>query len=222
MSPSKPDFHRRQIQQQNPPATTSQGPASSQSASGSQSRSASSSSAIPQTAPAGGLTITQPPQTATSYYKLAPNNLITFAWNFTYLISTPAHLTVSAVCDNGNTYPVGPTNGIIPGAATSVVWDPYAYNQANLATPLVQGSYTLNIWDERGPGSAREPGKLAPNSALQFALYTPQGYTPIASGWQCGTCSSASLAAHPAFTAIIASFIVMFLSGYSILRHSLH
>jgi hypothetical protein len=33
------------------------------------------------------------------------------------------------VGENSNTYPVGPTNGIIAGDATSVVWDPWSYNQ---------------------------------------------------------------------------------------------
>jgi hypothetical protein len=141
-----------------------------------------STSSIPQTAAAGGLTITQPPQSATSFFKIAPSQFITFAWNFTSLLSTPTHLTVSAVCDNGNTYPVGPTNGVIPGTATSVVWDPWSYDQANPNTPLAQASYTLNIWDDRGPGAPREPGLFQENSALKFALYTPQPYTPIASG----------------------------------------
>lgn len=137
---------------------------------------------IPQTAPVGIITITQPPQTATSFYKIAPSQLITFAWNFSMVLATPTHLTVSAVCANGNTYPVGPTNGIIPGTATSVVWDVYSYQQNHPNTPLAQATYTLNIWDDRGPGSAREPGYLQPNTGLQFALYTPQPYTPLASG----------------------------------------
>ena len=79
---------------------------------------------IPQSAPAGGVTITQPPQTATSYFKIAPSQpiCITFGWNMTSVIATPTHLTVSAVCDNGNTYAVGPTDGIIPGTATQVVY----------------------------------------------------------------------------------------------------
>lgn len=139
---------------------------------------------IPQTAAAGGITITQPPQTATSFFKIAPGNLVTFAWNFTSLLSTPAHLTVSAICDNGNTYPVGPTDGIIPGTATSVVWDVYSYQQAHSNTPLAVASYTLYIHDERGPNPTRAPGLLEPNSALKFALYTPQAYTPLVSG-QC-------------------------------------
>ena len=142
---------------------------------------------IPQTAPAGGITITQPPQTATSFYKIAPSQPITFAWNMTSVIATPTHLTVSAVCDNGNTYAVGPTDGIIPGTATEVVWDIYAYQQANPNRPLAQATYTLNIWDDRGPGAARRPGYLEQNSGLRFALYTPQAYTPLASGksWLC-------------------------------------
>ncbi|KAF8623936.1 hypothetical protein AX15_006102 [Amanita polypyramis BW_CC] len=137
---------------------------------------------IPQSAPAGSITITQPPETATSYFKLAPSYLVTFAWNFTDVIVTPTHLTVSAAADNGNTYPVGPTNGIIPGTATSVVWDIYSYQQANPATPLAQATYTLMIWDDRGPNSPRVPGFMVPNDNLRFAIYTPQPYTGLGDG----------------------------------------
>jgi hypothetical protein len=142
----------------------------------------STSSRIPQTAAVGVLSVTQPPQTATSFYKIASGQLITFAWNFTSVLATPTHLTVSAVCDNGNTYPVGPTDGIIAGTATSVVWDPYGYDQLNPNTPLAQASYSLRIWDDRGPNPPLQPGHLQPNSAVRFALYTPQGYTPLTSG----------------------------------------
>jgi hypothetical protein len=144
--------------------------------------SASSTLSIPQSAPAGGLTILTPAQTATSYFKLAPSQPITFGWNFTYLLSTPTHLTVSAICENGNTYPVGPSDGVIPGTATSVVWDAWAWDQANPGTPLAQAKYTLNVWDERGPAATRGAGLFSPNSALQFALYSPQAYTPLSSG----------------------------------------
>ncbi|EKM56915.1 uncharacterized protein PHACADRAFT_254304 [Phanerochaete carnosa HHB-10118-sp] len=193
----------------------------SQSGSGSGSLQASTSTiSIPQTAPAGGLTITQPPQTQTSYFKIAPSDTITFAWNFTYLLSTPTHLTVSAVCDNGNTYPVGPTDGVIPGSATSVTWDVWSYQQAHPNTPLAQATYTLHIWDDRGPGAPREPGLFTENDALQFAMYSPQAYTPLAS-WTCGGCNNgawSSYVAHPAFVSLAVTFVVMFLSGYSLLR----
>ena len=137
---------------------------------------------IPATAPAGLLTITQPPETTIAFFKIAQSQPITFAWNFSYVLSTPASLTVSAICENGYTYPVGPTNGIIPGTATSVIWDAYAWQTNNPNSPLAQATYTLEIFDNRGPGSARSPGLLQPNNALRFALYTPQGYTPINSG----------------------------------------
>lgn len=166
----------------NPPAQTTQPPPSnapSQSQSGSSS--SSSTLSIPQTAPDGMITITQPPQTATSYFKIAQGDTITFAWNFSYVLATPTHLTVSAICENGNTYPVGPTDGIIPGTATSVTWDLYSYQQANPETPLAQATYTLHIWGDQGPGVRLQPGMLQENDALQFALYSPQPYTPLAS-----------------------------------------
>ena len=157
------------------------------------SQSTSSTVSIPQSAPAGSLTITKPPQTATSYFKIAPSNTITFGWNFTDVLSTPNHLTVSAVGDNGNTYPVGPTDGVIPGTATEVTWDLWSYQQAHSNLPLAPGSYVLHIWDDRGPGAARSPGLLQENSALQFALYTPLPYTPLQS-----TCCPHSLFIHQA------------------------
>ncbi|KIJ63115.1 hypothetical protein HYDPIDRAFT_66668, partial [Hydnomerulius pinastri MD-312] len=175
---------------------------------------------IPQNAPAGLLTVTQPPQQSTSYYKIAQNQYITFAWNFSYILATPTHLTVSAVCENGNTYPVGPTDGIIPGTATSVVWDTYAYQTSHPQLPLAQAKYTLKIWGDQGPDAPRAPGYLTPNSALQFALYTPQAYTPIGSGWSCAGCSSAmsQYITQPAFTAVMATLLVMFLSGSILMR----
>ncbi|KAF7794088.1 hypothetical protein EIP86_005218 [Pleurotus ostreatoroseus] len=199
---------------------------SSAAASGSGSSTVSASSlSIPQSAPAGSLSITQPPQTATSYFKIAQGNAITFGWNFTDVLSTNSHLTLSAICDNGNTYPVGPTDGIIDGTATSVTWDLYSYQQANPNTPLAQATYTLHIWGDRGPGAAREPGLLTENDQLTFALYSPQAYTPLSS-WTCSGCnvngSWSSYVAHPAFVSLVVTIVVMILSGYSILRQAAH
>jgi len=164
--------------------------------------------------------MTQPPQTATSYYKIAPSNLITFGWNFSYVLATPTHLTVSAVCDNGNTYPVGPTDGVIDGTATEVVWDIYSYQQAHPNTPLAALTYTLNIWDERGSAAPRAAGWLSPNNALRFALYNPASYTALADGWSCTTCngSYSRYVAHPAFAGIVATIIIMALSGFTLFR----
>lgn len=197
---------------------------------------------VPQTAPAGGITITKPQQTATSFFKIASGEPITFAWNMTSVLVMPTHLTISAVCQNGNTYAVGPTDGIIPATQTEVVWDLYAYQTNNPSRPLAQATYTLNIWDERGPGAARKAGYLSPNTGLEFALYTPQAYTPLASGesslplsfsihrhstnvllgWSCTTCSGGSMLyiSHPAFVSLIITFFIIFMSGLHLLRSS--
>ena len=138
---------------------------------------------IPQTAPAGSLTVTAPPQTSVAFFKIASDAPITFAWSFTDVLSTPASLTVSAVCDNGMTFPVGPqTNGAIPGTATSVVWDAYSFEQAHPQSPLPQSTYRLEISDERGMGVGIKPGLLTPYNALRFALYSPQPATALSTG----------------------------------------
>ena len=144
-----------------------------------------SQTSIANSLPAGMLSFTQPPQTAAaSYYKIAANNPITFGWNFTYLVQTPTRLTVSAFCSsNGNTYPVGPTDGVIEGAATQVVWDAYAYEQQQGAVPLAQAEYTLFINDERGPNSGLHAGLLTPNSGMKFSLYRPREYVPLESAY---------------------------------------
>src|SRR6267154_2116500 len=38
---------------------------------------------VPINSPAGGISMTKPPQTAISFYKIAPNEIVTFGWNFT-------------------------------------------------------------------------------------------------------------------------------------------
>ncbi|KAG1848513.1 hypothetical protein DFJ58DRAFT_796142 [Suillus subalutaceus] len=130
----------------------------------------------------GIITITMPPIQSESYYKIAPSEYVTFGWNFSSLVVTPTALTVAAVGANGNTYPVGPTDGVIPGTAQSVVWYPYGYQTANPSLPLAQESYTLHIWAQGGPSAFPSPGYLEPNSELEFAMYTPQAYTPLTSG----------------------------------------
>ncbi|KAF9071828.1 hypothetical protein BDP27DRAFT_1418647 [Rhodocollybia butyracea] len=108
----------------------------------------------------------------------------------------------------------------LAGTATSFMWTPYDYQQSHLATPLVRTQYSLQIFDDRGLGATARPGFLTANTALNFALYTPQPYTPLAS-WDCGVCSgsNSSYAAHPAYVAVLATFLVMFLSGFGLLRN---
>ncbi|CAE6486871.1 unnamed protein product [Rhizoctonia solani] len=183
---------------------------------------------IPQTAPPGTLSFTIPSQTATaSYYKIMANNPITFGWNFTSLLSTPASLTVHAYCtENGNTYPVGPTNsagtvaGVIPGTAMAVTWDAYAQQTEPGAAPLIAATYTLRIFDERGFTVAAAPGLLNSNqNNLKFAMYSPAQYTPIESGWKCVSCSAGTPNfSVPSFMALGMTMIVMLISGVGLLR----
>ncbi|KAL0056905.1 hypothetical protein AAF712_016481, partial [Marasmius tenuissimus] len=136
---------------------------------------------IPTSAPAGIISFTQPPEMSTSFYKIAQNQPLTFAWNASGILAVPTSLTVKAVGANGFTYPVGPSDGSIPGDATSVVWDVYSYQQAHPQTPLAVGMYTMQVYDDRGLGVGQRAGYLSPNQNLKFALYTPRPYTPLSS-----------------------------------------
>ncbi|KAK7451082.1 hypothetical protein VKT23_012758 [Stygiomarasmius scandens] len=190
----------------------------SQSQSGSQSGSQSSSaSAIPQSAPAGLISVTNPPQASTSFFKLAPSETITFEWSFSGVLHTPTSLTVRAIGANSFTY----TLSTLPGTSTSIEWVPYDYQQSNPQTPLAQTTYTLAINDERGLTATTRPGWLSPNTQLKFALYTPQPYTPLASGWTCVECNSAvsAIGKNPAVVATFATLLVVLLSGFGLLRN---
>ncbi|KAJ3875783.1 hypothetical protein F5051DRAFT_333184 [Lentinula edodes] len=197
-------------------STSASNSASQSGSSGSKSSSASTSS-IPQSAPAGLLSMTQPPQASTSFFKIASGEVVTFAWSFSGVLATPTSLTVNAVGANSFTYSLTS----LPGTASSYIWTPYDYQQSHLATPLAQTTYSLQIFDDRGLGATTRPGYLSPNTALTFALYTPQPYTPLAS-WDCTVCSgsNSSFTAHPAYVALIATFLVMFLSGFGLLRNA--
>ncbi|SNX84135.1 uncharacterized protein MEPE_02843 [Melanopsichium pennsylvanicum] len=206
--------------------TSTPGLTTASSASGTQSSATSVS--IASTAAAGGITITQPIQTAdASYYKIATGVDVTFGWNFTSVLQYPQTLTVQAYCsDNLNTYDIATA---LPGTATSVVWSPYNYSTSVEASnpnlpQLIAASYRLLIYDERGLSVGASPGVMQPNTKVQFALYNPQAYTPLASGWICAACSGASglKMVHPAFVALIASVVIAVVSGWGLLnRHAL-
>ncbi|KZV88729.1 hypothetical protein EXIGLDRAFT_580234, partial [Exidia glandulosa HHB12029] len=172
---------------------------------------------IPQTAAAGGVSFTQPPQTASaSFYKIAPSAPITFGYTMTSLYVTPTALTFRAFCSlNGNTYDIT----TVAPTATSVTWDPYAYEQSPGAIPLAIATYQLQVMDERGPLAAASPGLFSPNQQVRFALYKPQPYTPLAS-WTCPDCSSAFRTlsgVHPALVVVLVTTLAMFLGGWNVL-----
>lgn len=96
----------------------------------------------------------------------------------------PKTLTVVASCAaNGNTYPVGPTDGkqnVFDGNTTEVHWCPYEWQQVPGQPAFAAASYTLKIYDERGDGTPRKGGWLSPYSGTIFGMYLPQPYTPLA------------------------------------------
>ncbi|KAJ7137515.1 hypothetical protein C8R43DRAFT_1019565 [Mycena crocata] len=181
---------------------------------------ASSSNPLPsfaETNPVGYATITQPPTTATSIFKVAQGEMVTLGWSLTFVLATPTSLTLSAVA-NGISYAVGPDpDGKIPGTATQVVWDVYSYQQAHPNTPLAQATYTLHMWDDRGPSATPQAGYMRPNTALAFALYTPQPYTAVSSGDSCADCNGA-LTNRPAFAGLLLTFLLVIVSSWRVLR----
>ncbi|WVQ66755.1 uncharacterized protein L199_004946 [Kwoniella botswanensis] len=200
----------------------------SASASGSGSRNSTSIS-IPATAAAGGITVTQPPSTASaSYYKIAKDSWITFGWNMTSLYATPTSLTVVASCSaNGNVYPVGPnptpsgnaSANVFPGNTTQVVWNPYDWEQIPGQVPFAEATYVLKIYDERGDGSAVKGGYLSPYAGTNFMMYRPGGYTSLSDGWTCSTCSSAfETFSQPAHLAMFTSLLITLVTAWGILR----
>lgn len=134
--------------------------------------------------PAGGLSITEPAQTAqASYYKIAPHETITFGWEFTSLTATPSRLYVVASCSkNGNTYPIAPSPSGIPGDARSVTWYPYGYRmdaQKHGDPDLVADKYRLIIYDDKGPTGVAKGGEFQANNMAEFSMYFPKKYTPL-------------------------------------------
>lgn len=136
------------------------------------------------TGAAGGVTITEPPQTAqASFYKIAPHVSVTFGWSFTSLDKKPDKLFVVASCSkNGNTYPIAGEPSGLPGDATDVTWYPYGYHRtapAHGQPDLVAATYRLMVYDQAGPSAVPKSGGFMPNSNVQFSLYFPLSYTPL-------------------------------------------
>ncbi|WRT69955.1 uncharacterized protein IL334_006946 [Kwoniella shivajii] len=211
------------------PSVSASGSASAPGSSGNRNSSSTASISIPATAAAGGITVTQPPSTASaSYYKIAQDNWITFGWNATSLYVQPSSLTIVASCSaNGNIYPVGPnptpsgnvSANVFPGNTTKVVWNPYEWEQIPGQVPFAEATYVLKIYDERGDGAAVKGGYLSPYAGKNFMMYRPGGYTSLSDGWTCSTCSDAfTTFAQPAHLAIFTSLLITILSAWGILR----
>lgn len=59
-----------------------------------------------------------------------------------------------------------------------MIWSPYDVEQTQ-TIPLAAATYTLSIWDDRGPKSTPAGGRMSVNQGIVFALYRPQKYTDL-------------------------------------------
>ncbi|KAH7096231.1 hypothetical protein BKA62DRAFT_720304 [Auriculariales sp. MPI-PUGE-AT-0066] len=189
----------------------------SASGSASETVSGSSSLSIPATAAAGGITFTQPPQTASaSFYKIGTGQTITFGFNYTSLSVTPSAITFKAWCSqNAMTYDMT----TIQPPTTKITWSPFDY-EAQAGNPrLAEATYVLQAFDERGPQAMASGGYFSPNQNVRFALYRPQNYVPLES-WTCGPdCDAAGLRAvpHTALVMALATFLAVLMGGLGVI-----
>ncbi|KAI8084278.1 uncharacterized protein B0P05DRAFT_585570 [Gilbertella persicaria] len=104
-------------------------------------------------------------------------------WSYTQLKVRPDKLTIEAVGPNKATW----TISVIDGTLTTATWD---LRSTPSYSPLIEGFYTLNVHDQRGPASPPKPGWLIANDKMKVALYKTEGnhvgekYAPS----ECATC----------------------------------
>ncbi|OZJ04375.1 hypothetical protein BZG36_03198 [Bifiguratus adelaidae] len=124
-----------------------------------------------------------PNQTFAPLAKMGAN--VTFSWTYTDLLVQPQNLTLQAVGPGTETWSVT----AMPGLASSVVW-----NLANVpqTQPLVEGYYTMQLFDQRGPSAWPSGGWLEPNTRLTIGIYSPQPYQTSTSSGNCATCYTGS------------------------------
>lgn len=141
--------------------------------------------------PAGGVSMLTPaPISGAQYYKIGDH--VTFAWNYTSLLGTPASINVVATCSANNQLYTLAANQTITNGTQAVVWDTNAYQSENPTVQLVMETYTLIIYDAAGSISApARAGYLAPYNQFTFGMYKPQPYQDLNDGFQCATCSGA-------------------------------
>ncbi|SAM08455.1 hypothetical protein [Absidia glauca] len=114
-------------------------------------------------------------------YRVDANENVTFSWSYSNLLVRPANLTLAAVGPQSATYIIAALNG----DATSYVWQ---LNSVVPKTPLMNGYYQIQLYDQRGPTAIPSPGWLMPQSRLTIAFYTPESYQPITNSNYCPTC----------------------------------
>ncbi|KAI1638867.1 hypothetical protein F4809DRAFT_222579 [Biscogniauxia mediterranea] len=141
---------------------------------------------------AGGVAMITPATTdGTTLYRIDNTVPITWVWNYTSLQGSPSAIDVMISCSTVSATWTLTQNMTFEPTAT-FTWDSNAFQESNIASPLVVEQYTLLIIDSDSSVSATaEPGYLAPYSGFQFGMYTSRPYTALGE-WKCATCNAAS------------------------------
>lgn len=112
---------------------------------------------------------------SSQYYKIG--DWVSFAWNYTSLSATPSAINVLASCSkNQETYTIAQNMSV--SETNMVYWDTGDY-QKTATKSLIQETYTLIVYDAGSSISATAAaGYLGVANTFQFAMYSPQPYTP--------------------------------------------
>ncbi|KAI9487976.1 hypothetical protein BDB00DRAFT_850467 [Zychaea mexicana] len=114
-------------------------------------------------------------------YRIDSRENVTFRWEFESLKVQPVNLTLAAVGPQSATYTITQMGG----AETSAVWH---LSDVPAETPLFNGMYQIQLYDQRGVSAHAEPGYMAPATRLTIAFYNPESYRPLTGTDYCPTC----------------------------------
>lgn len=144
-----------------------------------------SATMIPATAQMGYVTMIIPAVTA-GYPLYKIGDTVTFEWNYTGLIITPAKINVVAHCSAVAADFTIARN--ISASQTQVEWDTGEAQKGDSVKLPLEATYTLNIYDaSKTMNDNAERGHLQPFSGLQFGMYSPRPYVQN-NEFVCATC----------------------------------
>ncbi|KAL7325918.1 hypothetical protein PS15p_208337 [Mucor circinelloides] len=129
---------------------------------------------------AGAVTFATPTKSGSvsPLYPIQSAANVTFKWGYTALRVRPVNLTLNAVGPNSVTVDIAALNG----SATEAVWN---LGSIPTDTPLMNGYYKIQLYDQRGVSVDYSPGWMVPCTTLSIALYSPDLYDPITTVCKC-------------------------------------
>lgn len=89
---------------------------------------------------------------------------IQMEWSYTHLKVRPENITIEAVGPNKGIWSVT----VVEGSKTTATWD---LRETPSYSPLIEGQYTLYLYDQRGRETKPKPGWLLPDDKMKISLY---------------------------------------------------